>query len=92
VPKHRTRLFQNGNSQAVRIPKDLAYPRADMEMEIERHGDSLIVRPARRRLTGLAGVFRAFGAGFMGEGRDQPELPDRPWPDRTGKDDDGEGR
>jgi antitoxin VapB len=77
--KHRTRLFRNGNSQAVRIPKDIAFPRDDLEMEIERRGDSLIVRPVRQRLTGLARAFRALGPGFMSDGRDQPDVPDRAW-------------
>ena len=75
--KRRTRLFQNGNSQAVRIPKELAYSRVDLEMEIERRGDTLVIRPARRRLIGLARAFRAFGPDFMQEGRDQPNVPDR---------------
>jgi antitoxin VapB len=74
--KRPTRLFQNGNSQAVRIPKELAYSRLDMEMEIERRGDTLVVRPARQRLIGLARAFRAFGPDFMQEGREQPDVPD----------------
>jgi antitoxin VapB len=76
-PKHRTRLFRNGNSQAVRIPKELAYPRLDMEMEIERRGDTLVIPPARQRLIGLARTFQAFGRDFMQEGRDQPDVPER---------------
>ena len=79
--KHRTRLFRNGNSQAVRIPKDIAFPREDLEMEIERQGDSLIVRPVRQRAIGLARAFRAFGTGFMGDGREQAHVPDRAWDD-----------
>ena len=55
-----------------------------MEMEIERRGDCLIVRRARERLTGIARAFRAFGAGFMSEGREQPDLPDRA-PDEGGR-------
>ena len=31
-----TKVFKNGNSQAVRIPADLAFDRNDMEVEIER--------------------------------------------------------
>ena len=31
-----TRLFKNGNSQAVRIPAELAYEVSDMELTIER--------------------------------------------------------
>lgn len=35
---HTTRVFKNGNSQAVRIPADLAYERTDIELEVERIG------------------------------------------------------
>ncbi len=86
--KQRTRLFQNGNSQAVRIPRELAYARSDLEMEIERQGDALIVRPARQRLVGVRAAFRRFGAGFMQEGREQPDVPERVWHEpRSEKDD-----
>ena len=43
---HTTRLFRNGNSQAVRIPADLAYERQDITLEIEREGDEIKIRPA----------------------------------------------
>ncbi len=82
--RHRTRLFRNGNSQAVRIPKDLAFPGEDLEMEIERRGNSLIIRPVRQRLTGLARAFRAFDTGFMGDRREQPDVPNRAW-DKGGR-------
>ena len=77
IERRRTRLFRNGNSQAIRIPKELAYSHLDMEMEIERRGDTLVIRPARQRLTGLTRAFQAFGSDFMQEGRDQPDIPDR---------------
>jgi antitoxin VapB len=41
-----TKLFKNGNSQAVRIPADLAYSRWNIELVIERQGDELRIRPA----------------------------------------------
>ena len=50
---HTTRVFKNGNSQAVRIPADIAYERTDMELEIERDGDEIRIRPARRSLSGV---------------------------------------
>ena len=31
-----TKLFKNGNSQAVRIPAELAYSSWDVDLEIER--------------------------------------------------------
>ena len=66
-----TRVFKSGNSQAVRIPKDLQYDRLDLELEIERHGDELRIRPVRRKLTHLTKKFRAFSPDFMGKGREK---------------------
>ena len=65
-----TRLFRNGNSQAVRIPKALAFDSVDIEVEIERRGDELIVRPAKQKLTGLGAAFRKIGPQFQGFRRD----------------------
>jgi len=39
-------LFMNNRSQAVRIPKALAFGKGVREVEIERDGDALILRPA----------------------------------------------
>lgn len=47
---HTTRVFKSGKSQAVRIPADLPYERNDIEVEIERVGDEIRIRPARRSL------------------------------------------
>lgn len=64
-----TRAFKNGNSQAVRIPADLAYERTDIDLEIERQGDEIRIRPARRSLSGVLSKFTQFSPGFMDEGR-----------------------
>lgn len=74
---HTTRIFKNGNSQAVRIPADLAYERTDMELEIEREGDEIRIRPARRSLAGVLAKFARFSSGFMAEGRGDHEQADR---------------
>ena len=65
----RTKLFKNGNSQAVRIPAELAYSQWDMELVIERHGDELRIRPARQRMGDVLGTLARFSPGFMREGR-----------------------
>jgi len=66
-----TRLFKNGNSQAVRIPAELAYRNYEIDLIIERHGDELRIRPARRRMGDVLGKFAQFSPDFMSEGRDQ---------------------
>ena len=42
-----TKVFRSGNSQAVRIPKELYLPEGDVE--ILRRGDELVIRPVNKR-------------------------------------------
>jgi len=72
-----TRLFRNGNSQAVRIPAELAYERSDLELEIERCGDELRIRPASRPITGALEALAAFSPSFLAQGREQDEQQER---------------
>lgn len=74
---HTTRAFKNGNSQAVRIPADIAYERMDMDLEIERNGDEIRIRPARRSLSEVLTKFAKFSPGFMAEGRGDQEQAER---------------
>ena len=74
---HTTRAFKNGNSQAVRIPADIAYARVDMDLEIERYGDEIRIRPARRSLSGVLTKFASFSTDFMVEGRGEQEQAER---------------
>ena len=64
-----TKLFKNGNSQAVRIPAELAYNNWDVELVIERQGDELRIRPAQRRMGDVLGKLAQFSSNFMSEGR-----------------------
>ena len=64
-----TRLFRNGNSQAVRILAELAYERSDLDLEIERCGDELCIRPAGRHITEALEALASFSPSFMSEGR-----------------------
>lgn len=64
-----TKVFKNGNSQAVRIPSELAYASWDIELVIERQGDELRIRPAQRRMGDVLGNLARFSPGFTVEGR-----------------------
>ncbi len=64
-----TRIFKNGNSQAVRIPAELAYGSWDMDLIIERQGDELRIRPAQRRMGDVMAKLAQFSPDFMTEGR-----------------------
>ena len=74
---HTTKVFKNGNSQAVRIPADLAYERTDIELEIERDGAEIRIRPARRSLSGVLSKFAQFSPDFLAEGRGEQEQEER---------------
>jgi antitoxin VapB len=72
-----TKLFKNGNSQAVRIPSELAYSSWDVELVIERQGDELRIRPAQRRMGDVLGKFGRFSPDFMDQGRGHNEEGER---------------
>jgi antitoxin VapB len=75
-----TRVFKSGNSLAVRIPKELAIVTAAQDVEIERQGETLVVRPIRRRtLSGLLRKFAAFTPDYMAAGRQKQTQKRRSW-------------
>lgn len=45
--RHTTKAFRSGDGQAIPIPADLAYGRPDIELDIQRVGDELRIRPAK---------------------------------------------
>lgn len=67
----RTRVFKSGNSQAVRIPKELQFEQLDIEYEIERQGDRIIITPVGAPLTKVMELFAAFSDDFMAQGRSE---------------------
>ena len=80
--KSNSRVFRSGNSQAVRIPRELAYDDVGQEVEVERRGDTLLIRPVyRKKLTGIADVFAMFSPDFMADGREFHEQDERDWGD-----------
>ena len=72
-----TRLFKNGNSQAVRIPAELAFSSSDMELLIERVGEELRIRPAQRRIGNVMKALASFSPNFMSEDRGNQEQTER---------------
>ena len=75
-----TRIFKSGNSLAVRIPKELQFEDSTQEVEIERKGDTLVIRPiTQRSLAKVMDAFAAFPADFMAEGREFHEQGEREW-------------
>lgn len=73
----RTRVFKSGNSQAVRIPAELAYEDAGAELTISRHGDVITLYPARTGLKDAVARLRALPKPPEVETREPIEMPDR---------------
>lgn len=73
------KVFQSGNSQAVRLPKEFRF--SVDEVEISREGDAIILRPHPHSDRGWNALRSALERGvsddFMKDGREQPDDPDR---------------
>ena len=74
-----TRAFKSGNSQAVRIPAELAYSDVNVELTIERHGEVIVITPVRQNLKEMAAALRAMPKPSRVEPYEPIELPDRAW-------------
>jgi antitoxin VapB len=80
----RTRIFQTGHSQAVCIPRELAFADDVIEVEIDRVGSTLVLRPSQpRTLADLGELLSMFSPHFMANGRDPVECG-RPTPTGCG--------
>jgi antitoxin VapB len=76
MPIARSRTFRSGNSEALRLPRDVAYG-ADVELVIVRSGDVLTIYPATMSLAEMASRLRALASPSEVEIRDVEELPER---------------
>jgi antitoxin VapB len=66
-----TRVFKSGNSLAVRIPKELGFVDAAQDVELERVGNTLVLRLIEQKtLAGLGDIMGMFSPGFMAGGRE----------------------
>lgn len=75
-----TRVFKSGNSLAMRIPKELGFVDAAQDVEVERVGNTLVVRPVgQQTLFDLGDIFAAFSPAFMASGREFHDESDRDW-------------
>lgn len=71
----RARLFKSNRSQAVRIPKALAFPESVKEVEIVAEGNTLVIRPVAPNWDDFFDS-PPLGDDFMRE-RDQGEFEER---------------
>jgi virulence-associated protein VagC len=76
----KPRILKSGTAPAARIPKQLVFADATLEVEIERKGDSLAIHSMKKQnLGGATKAFAAFPAGFMAGRRDVSEQKPREW-------------
>ena len=68
------KLFQNGQSQAVRLPKEFRFE--GDEVIIKRSGNAVVLIPANHSWDSLADSLNKFSADFM-ENREQPSQQAR---------------
>lgn len=73
----RTRTFRSGNSEALRLPREVAYGE-DVELVIARSGDVITIYPERLTVPAMIDRLRSLPAPPGIERRDVEELPDRP--------------
>lgn len=72
----RTRTFRSGNSQAVRLPKDVAFG-DDVELVIVRSGDVMTIYPGETTIAEMIDRLRTLPAPPDIERRDDEDLPER---------------
>ena len=72
VAMHTVKIFKNGRSQAVRIPKDFAYEGVT-ELTVKKIGEKLILEPLRKSWLTLYDEIEPLGAedDFLA---DRPDL------------------
>ncbi len=69
------KVFQNGNSQAVRIPK--AYRLQGGAVKISQCGRGILLEPLDLTFTSMLEAIGEFSNDFMDGGRNQPKLQNR---------------
>ncbi len=74
-----TKVFRSGNSLAVRLPREIAFPEG-AEVVVTRQGESLLVSPAR---LDMATLVARLGLGPAPEAPERPVFkpPRRDWPE-----------
>ncbi len=69
------KIFKSGNSQAVRLPKELQFDVS--EVEILRRGDEIVLRKKPQNLARVFELLTDMSEDFMENGRRQPFVQER---------------
>ena len=73
----KSRIFRSGNSEAVRLPKDVAFGK-EIDVTIVRSGDVLTIYPTRPSIKEMIAKLRELPDPGEIEVRDADVVPDRP--------------
>ena len=80
-----TKVFKNGNSLAVRIPKELRFVDVAQDIELKRVGNTLVLRLVEQEtLADIGKIFSMFSPAFMSEGREFHAEHERNWESTSG--------
>ena len=69
------KIFQNGNSQAVRLPKEFQFDTS--EVQILRRGDEVILKKSPQNLARVFELLTGLSDDFMEKRRQQPAIQER---------------
>ena len=72
-----SRIFRSGNSEAVRLPKEVAYGE-DIDVTVVRAGDGITIYPTRPSVAEMIARLRELPGPDDIEVRDADVVPDRP--------------
>ena len=72
----RTRTFKSGNSEAIRIPRSLAFGEG-AELVIIRSGDVMTIYPAKTSVADMVAALEKMPKPSEIEMRDEEEIPER---------------
>jgi len=70
------KLFNNGGSQAVRLPKDCRFD-GSSEVYVKKYGDVVYLFPKEKSWEIFLNSLDMFSDDFMADGRNQPPVQDR---------------
>lgn len=72
---HTAKIFMNGRSQAVRLPKE--YQFAGDDIIIQKLGDAVLLIPREKAWETFLDGLNTFSSDFMEDGREQGEDQER---------------
>jgi antitoxin VapB len=77
MPTAKSRTFRSGNSEAVRLPREVAFG-VDVPVTIVKSGDVMTIYPTRPPISEMFERLAALPKPSTVEVRDDEPLPERP--------------